>query len=40
MLFAPQFPDLAEEFFSQDRKYPEIIETDYDIAPLIYDLEF
>lgn len=37
MLFAPQFPNLAEEFFSQDRKYPEIIETDYDISPLIYD---
>lgn len=37
VLFSPNFPDLAEEFFSEDRNIPEILETDYDISPLIYD---
>lgn len=37
VLFAPHSPELVEEFFNQERNVPEIIETDYDISPLIYD---
>lgn len=37
ILFSPNSPELAEEFFTRDRNIPEIIETDYDISPLIYD---
>lgn len=37
ILFSPNSPELVDEFFLDERNAPEIIETDYDIAPLIYD---
>lgn len=37
ILFSPNFPDLVDEFLGDDQQCPEIIETDYDISPLIYD---
>lgn len=37
ILFSPNFPELVDEFFADERETPEIIETDYDISPLIYD---